>query len=345
MTGNGQGSAQREMAGYDVVVIGGAAAGLGGALMLARARRSVLVLDAGAARNRFADGVHALFGLDGIAPADLFERGRADVLRYGGRIEAGEVVRARRTEAGFEVTTADGRTVRARRLLVTTGLVDELPDIPGVRERWGRDVVHCPYCHGWEVRDQPIGVLATGPHALHQAQLFRQWSDDIVLFTHTTAPPAAEQAEELTARGIRVVPGEVAGIDVEHDRITGVRLTDGEVVARTTLVVAPRMIARAGFLADLGLHPVDHPSGSGTHIPADPVGGATAVDGVWVAGNITDPSAQVGPSAAAGANAAARINADLVTEDIGAAVTAARSGSEQPVRPAARDRIRRPAIR
>ncbi|MBF6355069.1 NAD(P)/FAD-dependent oxidoreductase [Nocardia higoensis] len=324
MTGNGRGPSARETAGYDVVVIGGAAAGLAGALTLARARRSVLVLDAGAPRNRFADGVHALFGLDGIAPAELFERGRADVLRYGGQIESGEVVRAHRTEAGFEVTTAEGRTVRARRLLVTTGLVDELPDIPGVRERWGRDVVHCPYCHGWEVRDQPIAVLATGAHSIHQAQLFRQWSEDIVLFTHTTEPPAADKAEELAARGVRVVPGEIAGVVVEDDKITGVRLVGGEVVARTTVVVAPRMMARAEFLADLGLYPVEHPSGAGTHIPADPMGGATAVDGVWVAGNITDPAAQVGPSAAAGANAAARINADLVVEDTATAVEAAR---------------------
>ena len=330
MTRNAQEQAIPETAGYDVVVVGGAAAGLGGALMLARARRSVLVLDAGQPRNRFTDGVHALFGLDGIAPADLFERARADVLRYGGHLESGEVVLAHRSEAGgFEVTTAEGRTVRARRLLVTTGLVDELPDIPGLRERWGRDVVHCPYCHGWEVRDQPIGVLATGPNSIHQAQLFRQWSADIVLFTHTAAPLTAEKAEELAARDIRVVDGEVAGIAVDGDRITGVRLADGEVVARTTLVVAPRMVARAGFLADLGLRPVEHPSGAGTHIPADPAG-ATEVDGVWVAGNVTDPTAQVGPSAAAGTTAAARINAELVAEDTAAAVVAARRRLEQP---------------
>lgn len=330
MTRNTQEQATPETTGYDVVVIGGAAAGLGGALTLTRARRSVLVLDAGAPRNRFADGVHALLGLDGIAPKDLFERARADVLRYGGHIESGEVVHAHRSETGgFEVTTAEGRIVRARRLLVTTGLVDELPDIPGIRERWGRDVLHCPYCHGWEVRDQPIGVLATGPNSIHQAQLFRQWSADIVLFTHIAEPPTAEQAEELAARGIRVVHGEIAGIAVADDRITGVRTSGGEVVARTAVVVAPRMIARADFLADLGLHPVEHPSGAGTHIPADPTG-ATEVEGVWVAGNVTDPAAQVGPSAAAGATAAARINADLVAEDTAAAVAAARRTLGQP---------------
>ncbi|VFA92210.1 Thioredoxin reductase [Nocardia farcinica] len=310
---------------YDVVVIGGAAAGLSGALTLARARRSVLVIDAGEPRNSPAEGVHALFGMDGIAPAELLARGRAEVARYGGELADGEVVSARRSGDGFEVRTAAGRTVRARRLLVTTGLVDELPPIPGLRARWGRDLVHCPYCHGWEVRDEPIGVIASGPNSIHQALLFRQWSPDIVYFTHTAEPPSAEKAEELAARDIRVVPGEITGVVVTDDRITGVRLSDGSVVERTTLTVAPRMIARAGFLAELGLHPVEHQSGMGMHIPSDPVG-ATDVPGVWVAGNVTELSAQVGGAAAAGTIAAAHINADLVAADTAAAVEARRVG-------------------
>ncbi|BAD59365.1 putative oxidoreductase [Nocardia farcinica IFM 10152] len=310
---------------YDVVVIGGAAAGLSGALTLARARRSVLVIDAGEPRNSPAEGVHALFGMDGIAPAELLARGRAEVGRYGGELADGEVVSARRSGDGFEVRTAAGRTVRARRLLVTTGLVDELPPIPGLRARWGRDLVHCPYCHGWEVRDEPIGVIAGGPNSIHQALLFRQWSPDVVYFTHTAEPPSAEKAEELAARDIRVVPGEITGVVVTDDRITGVRLADGSVVERTTLTVAPRMIARAGFLAELGLRPVEHQSGMGMHIPSDPVG-ATDVPGVWVAGNVTELSAQVGGAAAAGTIAAAHINADLVAADTAAAVEARRVG-------------------
>jgi hypothetical protein len=137
--------------------------------MLARARRSVLVVDAGAPRNAPATGVHGLLGHDGIRPAELLERGRAEVRGYGGQVVAGEVTTAARDAEGLTVTLADGRSVRGRRLLVTTGLADELPDIPGLRARWGRDVLHCPYCHGWEVRDQAIGVLATGPRAVHQA--------------------------------------------------------------------------------------------------------------------------------------------------------------------------------
>ena len=312
---------------YDVVVVGGGAAGLSGALMLGRARRSVVVLDAGAPRNAPAAGVHGLLAREGMAPAELLERGRAEVRGYGGQVIAGEVTTASRDAEGLTVTLADGRSVRGRRLLVATGLADELPDIPGLRARWGRDVLHCPYCHGWEVRDQAIGVLATGPRAVHQALLFRQLSNDVTVFSHTM-PPAGEEAEQLAARGIRVVDGEVASLEVAEDRLVGVRLRDGTVVGRQALAVSPRMTARAGFLAALGLRPAAHPSGLGEHIPADPTG-RTEAPGVWVAGNVTDLAAQVGAAAAAGAVAAAQINADLVAEDTRQAVEAARRSHDR----------------
>ena len=311
------------MAELDVVVIGGGAAGLSGALMLARARRSVVVVDAGPPRNAPAAGVHGLLGRDGTPPAGLLDRGRAEVRSYGGEIVRGEVETVERDGDRFAVRVAGGGTLRARRLLVTTGLVDELPDVPGLRERWGRDVVHCPYCHGWEVRDRAIGVLATGPMSVHQALLFRQWSADVTLFTHRAPAPDPEQAERLAARGIAVVTGEVAALEVAGDRLTGVRLADGTVIAREVVAVAPRMVARAGLLESLGLRAVEHPSGAGEHVPADPTG-RTEVAGVWVAGNVTDLSAQVGTAAAAAAFAAAQINLDLVTEETDAAVAAYR---------------------
>jgi thioredoxin reductase len=308
---------------YDVVVVGGGAAGLNGALMLARARRSVLVVDGGAPRNAPAAQVHGLLGHDGTPPAQLLARGRAEVLRYGGDVLSGEVGAVARDDHGFAVALADGRAFHARRLLVATGLVDELPDVPGLRERFGGDVLHCPYCHGWEVRDQAIGVLSTGPRTAHQALLFRQLSDDVVVFAHT-APPAGDDAERLAARGITVVDGEVVGLELLDDRLAGVRLRDGTVVARQALVVGPRMVARAGVLSALGLRPVEHPSGMGVHVPADATG-RTEVPGVWVAGNVTDPAAQVGTAASAGALAGAMINADLVTEETAAAVDAYRA--------------------
>jgi thioredoxin reductase len=297
-----------------VVVIGGGAAGLSGALMLARSRRSVLVIDAGAPRNAPAAAVHGLLARDGTPPAELLDRGRDEVCGYGGQLITGQVSTARQDRDGFTVTLADGRMVRARRLLVATGLTDELPDVPGLRERWGRDVVHCPYCHGWEVRDQAIGVLASGPTAVHQALLFRQLSDDVVLLSHTMPQPEGQEADQLAALGIPVVPGEVVAVQINEDRLTGVRLADGTVLARQALAVAPRMTARAGFLADLGLKPTAHPLGIGEYIAAGPAG-LTEVPGVWVAGNVTDLGAQVGGAAAAGALAGAAINMDLVAED------------------------------
>jgi thioredoxin reductase len=307
---------------YDVVVVGGGAAGLNGALMLARSRRSVVVIDAGAPRNAPAAGVHGLLGREGMPPAELLERGRAEVRGYGGHVIAGEVSTVARDDDGFQVALADGQTVRASRLLVATGLVDELPDIPGLRDRWGRDVVHCPYCHGWEVRDKAIGVLATGPLAVHQALLFRQLSDDVMVFSNAR-PLAGDEAGQLAARGIRVVDGEVASIETAGDRLIGVRMSDGTLVRREALAVSSRMAPRAGFLAGLGLTPEEHPAGIGEYIPADPTG-RTDVPGVWVAGNVTDLTAQVGGAAAAGALAAAHINADLVVDETRRAVAAYR---------------------
>ncbi|QIK67323.1 NAD(P)/FAD-dependent oxidoreductase [Nocardioides sp. HDW12B] len=308
---------------YDVVVIGGGAAGLNGALMLGRSRRSVVVIDGGHPRNAPAHAVHGLLGHDGTPPGELLARGRAEVRSYGGHVVTGEVVTAEPTDLaadaddgspapGFTVTLADRRTVTARRLLVTTGLVDELPDVPGVREQWGHDVIHCPYCHGYEVRDRAIGVLATTPMATHQALLFSQLSDDVVLLSHTS-PPDDEQRALLDARGVRVVTGEVEALVAEGGRVTGVRLVDGSVAPREVVTVQSRMVARAGFLSGLGLAVVDHPSGLGVHLPVDTFG-RTDVPGVWAAGNVADLAAQVGASAAAGAMAGAQINADLVME-------------------------------
>ncbi|MEU4647615.1 NAD(P)/FAD-dependent oxidoreductase [Nocardia fluminea] len=314
---------------YDVVVFGGGAAGLNAALMLARSRRSVAVIDAGAPRNAPAQGVHGLLGREGMSPLELLEIGRAEVRGYGGHVVSGEVVSVARAGdtagAEFLVSLADGSTVSARRILVATGLADELPDVPGLREHWGHDVLHCPYCHGWEVRDQRIAVLASSPMSVHQALLFSQLSDDIVFLSHTADTLSAEDAEKLVARGIRIVDGKVVEV-LGTDRLTGVQLADGSVVERDALVVGPRMNTRATFLADLGLIPEPHPSGMGDHIAADPMG-RTSVPGVWIAGNATDPSAQVGAAAAAGAMAGAQINAELVMAETAAAVDARRAES------------------
>ncbi len=186
-------------------------------------------------------------------------------------------------------------------------------------------MLHCPYCHGWEVRDQPIGVLASGPRAVHQALLFRQLSADVTFFLHTVPPLTSGEAEQLAARDITVVEGEVEAIEVTDDRLSGICLRDGRVVPLRALAVGPRFLARAEVLTSLGLEVAEHPMGIGTSVPSDRTG-LTAVPGVWVAGNVADPMAQVMGSAAAGALAAGAINADLVTEDVQLAIAARRSG-------------------
>jgi thioredoxin reductase (NADPH) len=309
---------------YDVIVIGGGAAGLAGATALLRSRRSVLVVDGGEPRNAPAHGVHNFLTRDGTPPGELLAAGRDEVVRYGGEVVHGHVVGVDAVGAGtgFLARLDDGRVLPSRRLLVATGVVDELPDVPGLAQRWGRDVLHCPYCHGWEVRDRAVGVLATGPLAAHQALLFRQLTDDVTLFLHREPDLPEERWDQLAALGVEVVDGEVAGLDVVDDRLAGVRLVSGRTVAREALVVAPRVAARVppvpGLVAQdvrMGEHVV------GTAVPVGP-GGATAVPGVWAAGNVADVQAQVIGSAAAGLMAGAAINADLIAEDARRAVEA-----------------------
>ena len=308
---------------YDVVVIGGGAAGLAGAVALARSRRSVLVVDAGEPRNAPADHVHNFLTRDGTPPPEIYATGRAEVARYGGHVQTGRVTALSRDGDRFAVQIGD-QAVTARRLLVATGLRDELPDVPGLAERWGIDVLHCPYCHGWEVRDQRIGILATGPAAAHQALLFRQLSPHVTVLAHTALELTSEQQEQFGALGIGVIEGPVTGVETEDGGLIGVRLADGARVALDALIVAPRMTANAELLAPLGLTPTEVRMGEqvmGTQIEADP-SGATSVPGVWVAGNLANITAQVITSAAAGLTAAAAINGDLAAEDAKRAVGA-----------------------
>ncbi|WP_049822666.1 NAD(P)/FAD-dependent oxidoreductase [Arthrobacter sp. H41] len=315
---------------YDVVIIGGGAAGLSAAVTLGRALRSVLVIDAGQPRNAPAAGVHGFLSRDGVSPLELLSIGREEVSTYGGAILQGTATSARALhpqsrEPQFEVLLEDGTRVTARRLLLTTGLVDELPNVPGLREQWGHGVVHCPYCHGWEVRNRPIGVLASGPMAIHQALLFRQWSADITLFLNDAVTPTEEEWEKLAARSISVVEGAVREVDADSEGVTGVVLDSDRAFALGALVVGPRFAARSTVMTSLGLLTEEHPMGVGAALETD-TRGATAVKGVWAAGNATDLFAQVISSAAGGAAAGAAINADLIDEETTAAVEARKNG-------------------
>ena len=302
---------------HDVVVVGGGAAGLNAALMLARSLRRVVVVDAGQPRNAPADGVHGLLGREGISPRELLERGRAEVRSYDGRVVRGEVATAVREDGGFRVHLVDGRSTRARRLVLTTGVVDRLPDVDGLARHWGGQVVHCPYCHGWEVRGRRIGVVSSSPMTGHQALMFRQLSDDVVVLEHTDPLDAGTRAR-LAGRGVEVVPGRVVSAVEQDGRLVGVRLEDGTQVALEAVAVATRLEPQSDLLPalgrDLGLEVVQHASGMAVHVPVDPTG-RTSVPGVWAAGNLAEPMAQVGAAAASGAMAGAAVNGDLVIEE------------------------------
>ena len=304
---------------HDVAIVGGGPAGLAAAVTLARSLRSVVVVDAGEPRNAPAEGVHNLLGREGVPPGALLADGRGEAQAYGAEILAGRAVDARRTGDGFTVDLADGRSVRARRLLLATGLVDVLPDVPGVRELWGTGVLHCPYCHGWEVRGRRIGVLGTGPGAVHQALLFRQLSPEVTLFLHTMPEPDDDTWEQLAARGVRVVDGRVDRLQADDGVLRGVVLTGGREVELDALTVAPRFVARDDLFRALGGSPTEHPMGA--FVAAGPTG-ATDVPGVWAAGNTSDLAATVAVASAAGVVAGGAINADLVAEDVRTAVAA-----------------------
>ena len=305
---------------YEVVVIGGGAAGLSAALVLGRSRRRTLVVDAGEPRNTPAAHMQGYLTRDGMSPAEFLALGREEIARYGVDLVRDRAVDVTKGEGDdFAVELAGGETVHARRIVVATGLKDELPSVPGVAERFGRDVIHCPYCHGWEVRDQAFGVLATTPMSVHQALIVSQWSKDVTLFLHTVAESELtdDDLRRLAAAGVAVVPGEVAGLAVEDDRLTGVRLTDGTSHPREALFVAPRAIPQTGLLEKLGAELHETPFGA--YPVVDPTG-LTTVPGVWAVGNAMGFAEQVVNAASAGYRAGATINGELLMSDLDAAV-------------------------
>ncbi|HEX8345337.1 MAG TPA: NAD(P)/FAD-dependent oxidoreductase [Actinoplanes sp.] len=301
---------------YDAAIIGAGAAGLSAALVLSRARRKVLVVDAGAPRNAPAAHMHGYLSRDGVPPGELLAVGRKEVQHYGAEIVDDTVdALTPHGRTGFDVMLAGGQRTSARQVLVTTGLRDELPDIAGLRQRWARDVLHCPYCHGHEVRDRRLGVLGGTPGAVRYAQIVRQWTHDLVYFTPPGTLTAADRAA-LIARAIGIVEGSIEQLVVDDDQLRGVKLGDGCVVARDALFVPPRFVPNNDLLTGLGCDVDEH-----GWVTTDPTG-RTSIAGVWAAGNVVDPRAQVITAAGAGSAAAIALNADLVDDDVRTAVAA-----------------------
>lgn len=302
---------------WDALIIGGATAGLSAALMLGRARRRTLVIDAGEPRNRFAAHMHGVLGHDGIDPAELLARGRREVDTYGVVVEEGWVTGIQDEGTVLRVERADGTVDVARAVLIATGIRDELPPVPGLAAQWGRGVLHCPYCHGFEVAGQRLGVLATVPQSIHQIELVRQWSDDVTAFTAAIEPLDDEVRGRLVARGIRIVSSPVSEARSDGDILRGVVTADAAEHALDALFTAPASHLDLGFADALALTRV-----------LDQPGGPLAVDEfaktshprVWAAGNAVAPFGNVPVSMASGSMAGAAVNAALVMEDAADAV-------------------------
>lgn len=304
---------------WDVIIIGGGSAGLSAALQLGRSRRRVLVLDSGAPRNRFAAHMHGVLGRDGWSPLDLLAAGRDEVGRYSVVVESADVASASFGADGFEVVVDDGARHVARRLLVATGVRDELPDLPGLAEQWGTGAAVCPYCDGWEVRDRRIAVLASGEMSVHQAQLLRQLSPEVTYFVNGSDLPDEARAG-LVARGIAVETREVASV-LAHDRgaLGGIRLVDGSEVPVDAIFLHPRPVPNDAVLRSLGATTAELAGVDWVAVDAE---GRTSVPGLWAAGNVVSPRTSVPIASGSGNAVGAMINADLVEEDVRLAVAA-----------------------
>ena len=301
---------------WDVIIIGGGAAGLSAALILARARRRVLVLDAHQPRNRFAPHMHGVLSRDGYSPLALVSDGYREVRAVDGVIENARVVETRATADGFEVVTDSGARAAGRRLIVATGTRDQLPDVPGLAEQWGRGVVACPYCDGYEASGTAIGVLAGSAMGLHVAHMLRAYSDDITVFTSLAGEIPDEERMLLEERGMRIEDRAVTHVVTEGDTLTGLGLADGTIAPVDVVFAQPTPTALDEPLRQLGVAQTETPIGPWTAVDGF---GRTSVDGVFAVGNSGIPNALVPIAMGSGAMAALTINGELVAEEVAAA--------------------------
>jgi thioredoxin reductase len=306
----------------DVVIIGAGAAGLSAALVLTRARANVLVIEDGTPRNATAAHMHGFVSRDGVTPAEFLEIGRREVKGYGGEVVHARAVDATRNDAegGFVLTLDSGVMVSTRAILVATGLIDELPDIPGVRELWGSAVHHCPHCHGHEVAGRNIVVIGGEVPAmtLHQAALLRRYSDRVTLCPHDMGTRDTERGR-LEAFGVRIQDGTVARFRADHGHLTGIEFADGTVKECEAAFIAPHPRPNDTILHALGCATVPDTGWVAVEGP-----GATSVPGVWACGNVVNPRAQVITAAGEASATAIAITSWLLETDIEVAVQRAR---------------------
>lgn len=297
---------------HDVVVVGGSFAGLSAAMQLVRARRSVLVIDTGLPRNRFAEASHGFLGQDGRTPAAIRAEARRQLAAYPTvTFIDDEAIQAECAESGFLVTLREGRLEAGRRLVLATGLRDELPAVPGLAQRWGRTVLHCPYCHGYELGEgRSLGVLANGPHAAHQAALVADWGA-VTLFTQSVFEPDAEQRALLEARGVAIERTPLTALHGEATAIEAAMLADGRSVRIDALFTAPTIHMASPLAEQLGCAFEDGPMGP--MIKVDPMK-QTSVPGVFAGGDASSPMHNATLASASGVLAGVGAHRSLIME-------------------------------
>jgi len=294
---------------HDALVIGGSFAGLSAALQLARARRSVCVIDAGAPRNRFADTSHGFFGQDGKAPQAMIAQARAQLEEYPTvQMLSGVATDATAQAGGFTVTLADGTALDAAKLVLAFGIADVMPDIPGLAERWGKSVLHCPYCHGFEYGGQRLGVLHTMPMSAHQALLIADWGPTTLFLNGADMPDATTQAQ-LAHRGVAIEPMQVASLHGEGTALSWLTLADGREIPVDALYLAPRSQLNSPIAAELGCVLDDGPFGPVIRTDAAKL---TSVPGVYAAGDAARVPHNASWAAADGVTAGISLHQSLV---------------------------------
>ncbi len=299
---------------YDVVVAGAGVAGLSAALVLGRSGRRTLVLDGGEPRNAPSPAVHGFFSRDGIPPAELLRIGREQLVPYPDvRLLRSRALDAKGEDGAFEVVLEDGAEVRARKILLASGVVDELPDVPGFRELWGQGVYHCPYCHGWEVRDRPLAVLAAGEEALHRVPLIRNWSRDLVLCSDGPLGLDETGRRKLEALGAGIREQKISSLEGGDGKLRSMVFEDGSRLAREALFFMPEQRQRSELAEALGCRLIE--GEFYRTIAGDPASKETSVPGVYAAGDAACPKQSAILAAASGANAAYAVNHALSIED------------------------------